>query len=146
MKFIPVLLISAFLFAQSPWLTDIDQAKKEAYQKHKMILLNFSGSDWCSPCIQMKKRIFNTDIFTQFADSSLVLVNADFPRKRKNKPSAEQIALNNAMAEKYNPTGKFPYTLLLLDNGVVVREWDGFPDVSPAEFVQQVQAFANAAR
>ena len=146
MKLIPVLLISAFLLGHAPWLTDFNQAKTEAYQKHKMILLNFSGSDWCSPCIQLKKKIFDTDTFIQFADSSLVLVNADFPRKKKNKPSPEQSASNDALAEKYNSSGKFPYTLLLDASGRVVKEWDGYPDISPAEFVQQIQDVVNAAR
>ena len=144
MKFIPILLLSTFLLGQSPWLTDINVAKKEAYQKHRLILLNFSGSDWCSPCIQMRKKIFDSETFTLFADSTLVLVNADFPRKKKNQSSPEQTALNNALAEKYNPTGKFPYTLLLNDGGKVLKAWDGYPDISPSEFVSQVQEVPRA--
>ncbi len=144
MKFIPVLLLSAFLLGQTPWLTDINQAKKEAYQKHRLILLNFSGSDWCSPCIQLKRKIFESETFNLFADSSLILLNADFPRKKKNKPSPEQVVLNDALAEKYNPTGKFPYTLLLNDEGKVLKEWDGYPDISPSEFVLQVQEVPRA--
>ena len=146
MKLIALLLISTFLPGQTPWLTDINQAKTEAYQKHKMILLNFSGSDWCSPCIQLKKKIFNATAFSQFADSSLVLVNADFPRKKKNKPTPEQAVKNDALAEKYNPDGKFPYTLLLDASGRIVKAWDGYPDISSAEFVQQIQDIVNAAR
>ena len=140
MKFLSTLLFGAFFMTSTPWLTDINEAKKQAYQHHKMILLNFSGSDWCSPCIQMKKKIFDSEAFNQFADSSLVLVNADFPRKRKNKPAPEQVIKNEALAEKYNPSGKFPYTLLLNDDGSIVREWDGFNGISAAEFIQQVQA------
>lgn len=139
MKLLSTLLISSFFIVQASWLTNMEQAKKESYQKHRLILLNFSGSDWCSPCIQLKKKIFESEAFNQYADTSLILVNADFPRKKKNKPSAEQIALNDALAEKYNPDGKFPFTLLLNDGGKVLKAWDGNPDVSPEEFVHQLQ-------
>lgn len=146
MKLLSLLLISTFLVTQPIWYTDLAEAKTEAYQKHKMILLNFSGSDWCSPCIQLKKKIFNTTAFNEYADSSLVLVNADFPRRKKNKPSPEQAAKNDALAEKYNSKGKFPYTLLLDSAGRVVKEWDGYPDISAPQFVNEIQNIIIASR
>ncbi|MBS1733393.1 MAG: thioredoxin family protein, partial [Bacteroidetes bacterium] len=67
------------------WQPDFETAKKLAKEKHQLILLNFSGSDWCGPCIRMHREIFGNDEFIKMADSSLIMVNADFPRMKKNK-------------------------------------------------------------
>jgi hypothetical protein len=74
------------------------------------------------------------------ADTSLVLVNADFPRSRKNQPGAGQQAQNNAMADKYNSQGKFPYTLLLNADGKVLKTWEGLPNEKPADFAAEVRS------
>ena len=47
------------------------------------------------------------------------------------------------MADKYNAEGKFPFTLLIDENGRVLKVWDGFPGVSPEVFVQQIAAFEH---
>jgi hypothetical protein len=78
------------------------------------------------------------------ADTSLVLVNADFPRMKKNQLTAQQQQLNDAMADKYNSQGKFPFTVLLTADGKVLRTWDGFPGVSPEEFARQVKNSIDA--
>ncbi|MCR5861307.1 thioredoxin family protein [Flavobacterium sp. J372] len=65
------------------WGTDFESAKKTARDKHELILVNFSGSDWCAPCIQTRKEYFESEAFEKFAADNLVLVNADFPRKRR---------------------------------------------------------------
>ena len=122
------------------WRTDFDKAQSEAQASGKYILLKFSGSDWCIPCIRMEKNIFSTAGFTQFADSNLVTVNADFPQKKKNMPSREVTKQNDLLASKYNKEGHFPLTLLLSPDGKVVRTWDGFPDGTPEDFKAQVRA------
>ena len=65
-------------------------------------------------------------------------MRADFPRKKKNKLPVAQIKLNEAMAERYNPDGKFPYTVLVDEKGKVIKSWDGFPNESPEKFVQEI--------
>ncbi|MFN8345988.1 MAG: thioredoxin family protein [Spirosomataceae bacterium] len=127
MKLIISLFISSFLLTASPWGNDFDKAKTEANQNHKYILLNFCGSDWCGPCIKLKKDIFESADFGQYAEEHLVLVRADFPRQKKNQLDARQTAHNEALAEKYNNQGKFPLTLLIDADGKVVKEWEGYP-------------------
>lgn len=109
-----------------------------AQKEHKYILLNFSGSDWCGPCIRMKKEIFESDAFKKMADTELVLVNADFPRNKKNQPTPEQQKINDSTADKYNPLGKFPFTLLLNEKGAVLGSWDGLPNESPEGFIEDI--------
>src|SRR5215467_7587990 len=98
-------LFSLLCPGSSPWLTNLDDAKQLAKAKHEFILLNFSGSDWCGPCIKLHKDIFESDVFQQYADNHLVLVNADFPRSKKNQLAPDQQKRNDALADIYNPKG-----------------------------------------
>lgn len=122
--------------------TYIQKAEATAASQHKYILLNFSGSDWCIPCIKMKKTIFATDTFKNYVSGHLVWMNADFPRSKKNLSKAD-IKQNEQLAEKYNKNGSFPFTLLLDEKGNVVKTWDGFPNVSPEDFIKQLDTALN---
>lgn len=132
-------LLFAVFFNKSQWLTNLDEAMQTAKAKHEFILLNFSGSDWCGPCIKMHDKIFNSDVFDQYASDHLVLVNADFPRLKKNRLSADQQKINDALADKYNPKGIFPYTLLLDSEGKVLKTWEGFYEAGAEDFVYQIK-------
>ena len=142
-------LFLAFLFTTITlsmpleWATDLEKAKKDAAQSQKLILLNFSGSDWCVPCIKMKKELFESTGFTQFAPSNLLLVNADFPRLKKNKLSKEQTKQNEVLAERYNPQGAFPFTVLLDANGKVLKTWNGMPKGDAKTFINDISAVKN---
>ena len=144
MKIINLLLFTSLLISPVKWFTNFNVAKTEAEKSHKLILLNFSGSDWCAPCIELRKTIFESEKFSEFASDNLVLVNADFPRQNKHKLNSEQKKLNETLAEKYNPQGKFPFTLLMTSEGKVLQHWDGLPDITAKQFVdglkQQVDA------
>ena len=134
-----LILLPGFLFSGVSWYRNLNDAQKVAQKEHKYILLNFSGSDWCGPCIRMKKEFFDVPVFKNMADSELVLVNADFPRNKKNQPTPEQQKMNDAMADKYNPQGKFPYTVLMNADGKVIGHWEGLPNVSPATFTEDIR-------
>ena len=126
------------------WHYNLDEAKTIAQKEHRHILLNFSGSDWCGPCIRMHKEIFEAAVFEQMADSSLVMVNADFPRMKKNQLPAAQQQMNDAMADKYNSKGKFPFTVLLNADGKVLKAWDGFPGNTPEAFSREVRTIIES--
>lgn len=147
MKSLSVLFLLLFISPHTPvWLTDFNQAKQDASKSGKLIIINFSGSDWCGPCIRMHKEFFSSDEFATYAEQQLVLVNADFPRSKKNKLSSDQEMKNDQLAEQYNKDGKFPFTILTNADGKVLKEWDGFPKETPAEFVKEIKAIENAAK
>jgi hypothetical protein len=133
-------LLFTALFTTKSWHYNLDEARQLARDQHKHILLNFSGSDWCAPCILLRRQILDDTTFLKMADTSLILVNADFPRSRKDQLSPQQQALNNAMADKYNSQGKFPYTLLLNADGKVLKTWEGLPKEKPAGFAAEVRS------
>jgi thioredoxin-related protein len=139
MKVKLLFLLPVFLFNLTEWHNNLDVAEKIAQKEHKYILLNFSGSDWCGPCMRMKKELFESDVFRKMADTELVLVNADFPRKKKNQLTGAQQKINDQMADKYNSQGKFPYTLLMDSDGKVLHAWDGIPDETPEVFTIEVR-------
>ncbi len=126
------------------WQKDFEKAKQIATEKHNLILLNFSGSDWCGPCIRMKKEFFEDKIFLAMADSNLVLFNADFPRNKRNKLDDTTTKSNESLADKYNPDGKFPLTLLLDANGKIITTWDGLPNETAKQFTQQIKIIIDA--
>lgn len=138
MKLLTAIFVARLFLYTVNWLGDFNQATAEAAKTHKLILINFSGSDWCVPCIRERKEILETAVFENYAEGHLILVRADFPRQHKNQLSKEQVKRNEDLADKYNPLGKFPYTLLVDEHGKVVKEWDGFPNVSPEKFVEQI--------
>jgi thioredoxin-related protein len=136
-------LLISLLGTGNTWETDFEKAKQAAQLENRFILLNFSGSDWCGPCIKLHKEIFDSEQFLSYAQDHLVLLNADFPRLKKNQLTKEQQSKNDQLAEMYNKEGKFPLTLLLNGEGKIVKTWDGYPHLSPQEFTDQVKALVE---
>ena len=131
MKKLAYILTSAALLlgtvaaqAGDGWLTDFDKALATAKEQDKHILLEFQGSDWCPPCIQLSEKVLSTDAFKEYAASELVLVMADFPRRKEL--SDEQKAHNQKLAEKYG-IQYFPTVLVLDQDGQVLDKMVGFP-------------------
>ena len=114
------LMLGSTVNASDGWLTDFTKAKADAKMSKKMILADFSGSDWCGWCIKLDKEVFQKSIFKKFAKENLILLMVDFPRYEKNQSSAIK-KQNIAMAEKYN-VEVFPTVLILDFNGKVVAK------------------------
>ena len=144
MKLLFWLSLSTLLMTNAPvWLTNFDIAKKEATQANKHILLNFSGSDWCIPCRKMKEDLFADTAFVQYAHNNLILVNADFPRNKKNKLEDNLLQRNEQLAAQYNPNGYFPLTVLLDSTGKVLKTWEGKPKGNAQDFIGAIAAFRH---
>jgi len=139
-----LIMLLALTLTSANWSSDFSQAKQLSRKENKLILLKFSGSDWCVPCIRMEKNIFSKDTFQHFAEDNLVMVNADFPRLKKNQPDKSITKQNETLAEQYDKQGHFPYTVLLNSDGKVLKAWDGDPGVSPEELIQQIKASQHA--
>jgi thioredoxin-related protein len=135
------LWITTTSFAQD-WNHNYTQATATALKEHKLILVNFSGSDWCGPCIRLHKEVFTTDVFIKVANEKLVLLNADFPRLKKNQLPIAQQKINESLADQFNNKGIFPLTVLVSSEGKVIKSWDGFPssiDAFNEDLLQTIQ-------
>jgi thioredoxin-related protein len=143
MKLLILLLVTGLSLSFTDWQPDFETAKKIAREEHKYILLNFSGSDWCAPCIRLHKEVFESNEFQTLAKQSLVLYKADFPRSKKNQLPKGLQQSNEALADKYNPLGKFPYTVILNAEGQVVKSWEGYSNNS-VQFTKQIKTVCDA--
>lgn len=133
-----LLLVSYYGQAQN-WLTDFEQAKKTASEQDKNIIIVFSGSDWCAPCIKLDKNIWQSESFKNEAAKDWVLIKANFPRKKANELSKEQTEHNRKLADKYNIEGSFPLVVILDKNGKLLGKM-GFKNVSPEEYIKMIHA------
>jgi protein disulfide-isomerase len=122
--------------AQSDWLHDYSKAQEEAKANHKLLLLNFTGSDWCGWCIKFDKEILSQPQFKNYAHDNLVLVELDFPR-RKSQPT-EVKKQNVQLAQQYEVLG-FPTIVVLNSNGQKVWQFDGYFPGGPEAFIAQLQ-------
>ncbi|MDP4284364.1 MAG: thioredoxin family protein [Bacteroidota bacterium] len=146
MKNLSIMILCFTGMSFTGWQPNFETAKKVASEKHELILLNFSGSDWCGPCMRLRKEIFESDVFSKMADTSLVLLDADFPRNKKNQLDEKTMKQNDALADRYNPDGNFPFTLLLDANGKVIKSWIGLPTESAEEFTDEIASICNYKR
>ncbi len=143
MKYLFFLSFCFLSIAASAQTEDFNSARKKAKEEGKMILIEFSGSDWCIPCIRLEKEVFNKEAFIKYADAHLVLLKADFPRLKKHELPKDIKQQNEALAEVFNPGGAFPYTVLLDADGKVLKSWEGAA-FDAESLVSQVQVLAHA--
>ena len=106
-----VVLMSAAVHA-ADWGTNYEAALSQARAEGKVVLANFTGSDWCGYCMQLRKNVLDEMNFAAWAGEHFVLLEVDVP----NNPqfSREQLAQNQMLCTKYAIDG-FP-TLLVLDS------------------------------
>ncbi len=136
--FAMLILVSNYGLAQN-WQTDFEEAKRIASEQNKNIIIVFSGSDWCAPCIKLDKNIWQSEAFKSEAAEEWVLVKANFPRKKANELSKEQTEHNRKLAEKYNIEGSFPLVVILDKSGKVLGKM-GFKNVTPEEYITLIHA------
>lgn len=122
--------------AEEAWLTDLSKAQTQARADHKMVLMDFNGSDWCAPCKALRKNVLSSPEFMEYAKKNLVLVDVDFP-KHKALPAGQQQA-NDALAQKYGVDG-FPTIVVLNSDGKEIKKSAGYDGQNAKEFIAELQ-------
>ncbi len=117
------------------WTTDYKKAQEEAKASHKLLLLDFTGSDWCGFCIQLDKAILQQPQFKDYASKNLVLMEVDFPRRKAQ--SAETQKQNMELARRYQIEG-FPTLVVLNGEGKTVWRYDGLYQGGIAAFLAEL--------
>lgn len=117
------------------WLTDTQQVLQTAKKENKAILINFTGSDWCPPCIMLKQQVLDTPEFKAFADKQLILQVADFPRRIEQPEALKEH--NMQLAQKYGIVG-FPTLIILNSDGKQIGQM-GFTPGGPEAFISQLE-------
>jgi len=137
------LMTPALLLAgddHSAWLTDWNKAATSAKKHKRLILTDFTGSDWCGWCIKLKKEVFNTAEFKAWAKDNVVLLELDFPRRTKQ--ADELKAQNQKLMKKYGIRG-FP-TILFLDADGNKKGKMGYMKGGPKAWIAAAQKIIDA--
>ena len=120
---------------EAKWLTDFDAAQGEARTENKMLLINFTGSDWCPPCIMLHRQVFTQPAFTEYAAKNLVLLEIDFPHTKEQSAALKEA--NEKLAERYGIYG-FPTVIVLDSSGKKVGEL-GYMPGGPDAFIAELK-------
>jgi len=138
---LPAICISVLALATSHaaegWKTDYQAGLVQAQADDKMVLLDFTGSDWCGWCIKLVKDTFSKPAFEKFADENLVLVELDFPQGKEQ--AADIKAQNKKLSEEYGVEG-FPTLVLLNSAGKEIARNVGYLKGGPEGFIDWVNA------
>lgn len=139
MRFLFFFLFLTTIGYSQNWKTNFEETKAEALKENKNILLVFSGSDWCAPCIKLDNVVWKSEAFKKESEKNWVIYKADFPKKKANQLSADQTENNKKLAEKYNRSGSFPLVLLLDKMGKVIG-MTGFKNISANDYIQLIHS------
>jgi len=125
------------LQAEPSWGTDYKKAQEEAKSGKKLLLVDFTGSDWCGWCIKLNREVFSKPEFKDYATKNLVLLEVDFPRaKVLPDPVKRQ---NQELANEYQIQG-FPTIVVLDGEGHKVGELGYMEGGAPA-FIAELEKF-----
>jgi thioredoxin-related protein len=139
MKRLAIALISAWAWFQAGaaeinWMTSLPNALAKAKAEKKLVMVDFTGSDWCPWCIKLNKEVFSQPEFAEYAQKRLVLVEADFPRHKEL--SAELKDANQALLKKYRVEG-FPTVIVLDGQGKQLGQL-GYEAGGPKPFIDRL--------
>jgi protein disulfide-isomerase len=128
--------VAGTLLAADPsWMTSLPDAKAKAEKEKKLLLLDFTGSDWCGWCKKLDAETFSKPEFAEYASNHLVLVQIDFPA---NKPQSDELkAANKALGTKYGISG-YPTLLAMKPDGTVVWKQVGYLAGGPSAIIAKL--------
>ena len=144
MKKFLITLLAATLFwqvnAADTWLTDLPKAQEQAKAENKIVLMDFTGSDWCPWCIKFKKEVLDNQKFLDYAATNVVLVEVDFPHKKEQ--SADLKKANAALNDKFKVEG-YPTLVVLDKDGNEIGRQEGYESGGPKAFIAKLEKFKH---
>ncbi|MBN2808176.1 MAG: thioredoxin family protein [Deltaproteobacteria bacterium] len=121
------------------WQTDFAAAQAQALKEKKMLLLDFTGSDWCGWCKKLKSEVFGQELFIKEAPKNFILVELDFPQKSQLEEKLAQ--QNQALSKAYGISG-FP-SIILTDAAGVEFARTGYQAGGPQAYLDHLQLFVE---
>ena len=122
------------------WTTDVAAALESARAEGKDLLLLYTGSDWCPPCIKLEEAVLSKAEFTTAAAEKFVLVKLDFPQKTELPPELEE--QNQKWSDRYG-VDAFP-TIVLIGQDEKPYAITGFREEGPAAYLTHLNELAEA--
>jgi protein disulfide-isomerase len=122
--------------ADPEWQNDYKKARQEAKANNKLLLLNFTGSDWCGYCIVFDREVLSKQQFKDYASKNLVLLEVDFPRRKEQ--SVDTRRQNQELAQQFQIDG-FPTIVVLNGDGRILWQYEGYFADGPTAFIAQLE-------
>ena len=122
------------------WRTDLDQALADARQKNRLLMIYFSGSDWCGYCRVLDAEVFSKPRFQEFADANLVMIQADFPQA---KPQPDVLRIQNERLQRQFQVEGFPSLLVFSPEGELIAQL-GYEPGGPDVLIQRIRSAQQA--
>ncbi|WP_109301151.1 thioredoxin family protein [Aquimarina sp. AU474] len=126
--FLLLFLSNLVVFSQeqkdSYWLYDFEQAKEISKEEDKPILMYFSGSDWCRPCMMLQEDVFDNYKFQKFKNA-FVFLYIDIPRNT-DLLSSDQKVQNFKLLSTYNKQKTFPLINIVNHKGKILDDISGY--------------------
>jgi thioredoxin-related protein len=85
---------------QAKWLTSFTNATGQARKEDKLIVAYFRGSDWDDMSKKLDREVLNSDLFIDWAEKNVVLLDVDFPADKRQSPSQKKH--NDALKDRYS--------------------------------------------
>ena len=126
--------------SESSWGTDLPAALNRARSENRMVLLDFTGSDWCGWCIKFDQDVLSMDKFAGYAKSKLVLVRLDFPHHKEQDAALKQA--NEQLSQRFGVNG-FPTFVLLNSAGKELWRQVGYAEGGPDAFIAELDRFGR---
>lgn len=120
--------------ADGKWLTSHPVAVKLAKETNRLILANFTGSDWCPWCVKLQKEIFSTPAFRAWAAENVVLLEIDFP----NAEQAPQLKTQNAALKQQYGVSGFPSVLVIDGAGKSLGKTGYLKETTPDGWIENL--------
>lgn len=111
------------------WETEISTALSRAQAEQKSILVDFTGSDWCTWCIKLRQDVLETQAFKEFAQNQFVLLEIDVPQDHRRVGGKAKADENEALCEKYKIRG-FPTLMVMSAEGIPLARFSGYRSMS----------------
>ena len=122
------------------WGTNLEAALTKAKEGEKLVFVDFTGSDWCPPCMALHDKVLIQEAFLNYAKENMGLVVMDFPQRKQQ--SAEQKAYNQSLARKHNVSG-YPTVIVFDGDGKEVHRAVGFSGQDAAGYVASLKKALN---
>jgi len=124
--------------SELPWATDLPKALEQAKAENKIVLLDFTGSDWCVWCMKFDNDVLSQPEFASYAKTNLVLVLVDFPNAKPQSDAVKKA--DKDLQDKFKVDG-FPTYVALTPDGKEIGRQTGYLSGGPVAFIAELEKF-----
>ncbi|HVU08208.1 MAG TPA: thioredoxin fold domain-containing protein [Verrucomicrobiae bacterium] len=124
--------------SELPWATNLPNALTQAKAENKIVLLDFTGSDWCVWCMKFDNDVLSQPEFAAYAKTNLVMFMLDFPNAIKQSEALKKS--NQELQAKFKVDG-FPTYIALNSDGKEMGRQVGYLSGGPQAFIAELEKF-----